>query len=105
VLGGGAAGRARLRAHNHRHRQLSAGHVAVLGGLIDQTIERKRREIDEHDFQHRPKAAQRGTGRHAGDRGFADGCVAHALRAEFLSKAIGHAERPACRHVLAQQVH
>ncbi len=50
------------------------------------------------------QAAQGGAGGHAGDRGFADGRVAHALRAVFLSEAVGHTERPAGRDILAQQV-
>jgi hypothetical protein len=105
VLGGGASRRARLRTHYQGNRELAAGHVAILRGLIHQAIHRQRGEIDEHDFEHRLETTQCGSGGKAGNGRFADGRVAYARDPMFLREAPCDAERAPRRDVLAQEIY
>ncbi len=59
VLGGQLPARAGGHADDERHRTLPSRHVAERGGVVDDLIERQQAEVDRHDFDDRPQAAER----------------------------------------------
>ena len=105
VLRGASLTRAALGAQDQRHRELAARHEVRLRRLVDELVERKREEVDEHDLDHRAQPRLRGADGDAGDRGLGDRRVADALWAELLHEAVRAAPRPAFRDVLPEHEH
>ena len=95
VLRGRAARRAQRGAHHHRHFPLSARHVVDFGGLIHHLVHGEADEIAEHDVDHRTHAGHRGAHGDAGESGFGNRRVEHALGAEFFHQAGENFERSA----------
>ncbi len=84
-----------LRADRQRHLDLAARHVAVLGRLVDDLLERERQEVLVHDLDDRAHARHRRADARADDRHLGDRRVAHALRAELVEQPLRDAHRAA----------
>ena len=97
VLGvlGAAVGGAAGGAHDHGHMEAAVGHVAHLGGLVDQLVHHAEEEIAVLQIAHGAHAAHALAHADAGDENFRDGGVEHPVRAEFLGQAPGDGERAA----------
>ena len=98
---GGAAG----QADDDGHARLSAGHVAHLGGLVDDLVHRAGDEIDIHDLDHRAHAGERGAHAEADNARLRDGGLEDAVRPlvhDALGDGIGAAMGD---HVLADDEH
>ena len=93
-------------ADHQRHGHLAAEHVADVGGVVDDLVEREQREVDRHQLDHRAQTGHRRADAHAHDRVLGDRRVADAALAELLEQALGDFEC-AAEHadVLAQQHH
>ena len=61
MLGGELPAGAGGDPDDHRHVELTARHVPDGGGVVDDLIERQQAEIDRHDLDDRPHAAERRT--------------------------------------------
>ena len=75
---------------DHRHIELTARHVPDRGGVVDDLIERQQAEIDRHDLDDRPHAAERRTDTGADEGGFGKRRVADAVGAELVQQAPAH---------------
>ena len=95
VLRGGAARGAQRGAQHHGHFPLAAGHVMNFGGLVDHLVHDERDEIAEHDVDDRAHAGHRRADAEAGETGFGNGRVDHAVGAELGGKAGEDFERRA----------
>ena len=80
-------------AHDERHLDLAAEHVADRCGVVDDLVHRQQREVDRHELHDRAQAGHRRADAHADDRVLGDRRVAHALLAELLEQAGGDLER------------
>ena len=116
MLRGGLHARARHGAHGEGNANLSAEHVAELGGLVEQRIQADAQEVDEHELRDRAQARGRRPHRGAEQSRLRNGGIEHALAAEFGDDPLGDAhyaahffeafaELAAARHVLAHQDH
>ena len=72
---------------DHRHIELTARHVPDGGGVVDDLIERQQAEIDRHDLDDRPHAAERRTDAGADEGGFGQRRIANPVRAELVQQA------------------
>ena len=63
------------------------------GGLVDHLVHGERQEIAEHDVDDRAQARHRGADANAGEAGFGNRSVEHALGAEFFHQPGKHLER------------
>ena len=70
--------------------ELSAGHVADVGGVVDDLVEADEGERPAHEFDDRAQAGHGRADAEAGEAGFADRRVDHAARAEFFEHAGRH---------------
>ncbi len=95
MLGARRPARAALRADRQGNGQLSARHVAVLRRLVDDLLERERKEVLVHDLDDRAHARHRRADARADDRHLGDRRVAHALRAELVEEALRDRHRAA----------
>ena len=74
-------------AHDERHLDLAAEHVADRRRVVDDLVHRQQREVDRHELDDGPQAGHRRADAHADDRVLGDRRVAHALLAELLEQA------------------
>jgi hypothetical protein len=95
MLGAGRPAGAALGADGQRHLQLPAGHVPVLGRLVDDLLRGERQEVLVHDLHDGAHALHRGPDAGADDADLGDRRVADALRAELVEQALRDAHRPA----------
>ena len=79
VLGADAGGGAVGAAEHDRAAQLAAGHVAGLGGRVDDVVDRLHGEVPGHELDDRPQARHRGADAEAGEAVLGDRRVDHAL--------------------------
>ena len=104
VLRRGARARARGQADDHGHGNLAAEHIAHLGGLVDELVHADGEEVAEHQLGYGPQARGRRADGAAYYRALGDGRIAHALGAELVEHAHGHAEAAAeLADVLAEE--
>ena len=75
---------ARRHAHDERHAELAVGHVPHRGGVVDDLVEREQAEVDGHDLDDRPHAAERRADAGADEPGLAQRGVADALGPELV---------------------
>ena len=87
--------RAALGADRDRHRHLPAGHVPVLGRLVDDLLGSEREEVLVHHLGDRPHPLDRGADRRADEGHLRDRRVADALGAELVEHPHRHAHRAA----------
>ena len=83
VLRGGAAGGAKIGAHDKRHVQLAARHVMRLGRLIAKLVHDEKDEIPEHQVHHRARAGERGPDGHPHETRLGNRGVDDPVGAEF----------------------
>ena len=95
MLRGRAARGAQRGSHHQRRFPLAARHVMNLGGLVHHLVHGEPDEIAEHDVDHRTHAGHRGAHGNAGEAGFRNRRVEHALGAELFHQAGEHFERMA----------
>ena len=81
---GAAVGRA---ADDDRAIDQPAGHVAHVGGVVEDLVERDRVKRPEHQFHHRANTEHGRTDTGADETGFTDGGVDDAFGAEFFEQA------------------
>ena len=102
VLTGVAAARAHGRPQDHGDIALTAGHIADLGGLIEQGVGALGGKIVIHQLHHGAHPPDRGAHGHAHEALLGNGGVDDAVGAEFLQKALGDGEHVAHDgHILA----
>ena len=88
------------------HVELSAGHVQQRGRVVHDLVERQQAEVDGHDLDDRPHAAERGPDAGADERRLRQRRVPDAVRAELLEQAQADREAAAVApDVLAHQEH
>ncbi len=94
-----AAGRADRGAHDQRHLDLPARHVAHLGDIVDDLVERQQEEVAVLDVGDRPQAHHCRAAGDTEEAEFRDGRIDHAI-GESLLQSQGHGERaaPPARH-------
>ncbi|OPZ70925.1 MAG: hypothetical protein BWY82_01899 [Verrucomicrobia bacterium ADurb.Bin474] len=85
--GGATVGRA---TDHDRAVDLAARHVANVGGIVDDLVERHVGEAPEHQFHNRPYSQHGGSDSHSDETGFTDGRVHHTLRAPFLEEPFSY---------------
>ena len=103
-----AAGGADRGAHDQRHRDLSAGHVAHLGDVVDDLVEGQQEEVAVLHVDDRPHAHHRGAAGDAEEAEFGDRRVDHAVGKPLLqSQGDGERAAPSAGHgdVLADAEH
>ena len=86
MLRGTAFAHADGLSDHKRHASLTAEHVADLGRLVDQLINRAHAEIGHTQISNWPCARDRGTHRSAHDRVFRDRRVDDALGTKFVNQ-------------------
>jgi hypothetical protein len=84
VLGAEAQSPAVARANHQREGQLTVGHVARLGDLVDDDVPADGEEVGEHDLGNGTQPGHRRAHGRAQDCLLADRSVAHANPAELL---------------------
>ncbi len=93
-------------AQHHRAAQPATGAVAQAGGVVDQVIKGGIHKAGKLDFAHRAQALRGHADGHAGDLGFRQRRIQHALFAKALLQAEGGAEHAAVfADVFAKQHH
>ena len=103
MLSGGAACRSQSRPHHHRNFPLPSRHVVDLGCLVGHLVHGEGDEISEHDVNHGAKAGHRGAHGQAGEAGFGNRCINHALGTELFYQPRQNFERRArLSHILAE---
>ena len=95
VLRAGRPAGAALRSQRHGHLDLASGHVAVLGGLLDELLHRQRHEVLVHDLDDRAHAGDGRADAGSDDRHLGDRRVAHALGPELVEHPLRDAHRAA----------
>ena len=78
--------------------------MAILGGLVDERIQRQGDEVHEHDLQHWSHSAKSGPNAHPGNGRLADRCIPNTRSSVLLCEIPGRSEGPAYRDILAKQV-
>ena len=91
-----AVRRAAGSAHDHGHMHLAAGHVAHLGGLVDELIHHAEQEVAVLQVGHGAHAVHGGAHAHAGDQDLGDGGVDDADVLKIL--ALGDVTAVLLRH-------
>jgi hypothetical protein len=84
VLSGDAGRRAIRSAEHDRGGHLAAGHVAGLGGGVDDLVHRLHGEVEGHELDDGLQPCQRRADAETGKAMFGDRRVDHAVRAELL---------------------
>ncbi len=82
---GGAVG----AAEDDGHREPAAGHVAGLGGFVDDLVKGEQGEVVGHPFHDGAEADHGGADTEAGEAEFGDGGVEDAAGAELAEQAAG----------------
>src|SRR6516162_7630100 len=77
-------------ADDERHGELPARHMADRCRVVDDLVERKKAEIDRHDFDDRAHPAEGGADPGADEGRFRERRVANAFRAELIEQPLGH---------------
>ena len=95
MLGGAAETGADAREHDEWNLDLSAKHVAHLGGVVEQLVHADPDEVHEHQLGDGAHAGGGGADGGAHESGFGKGCVEDTLVAELLDQAAGGAESAA----------
>ena len=80
---------------HQRNVELSARHVLQRRRVVEDLVECEQAEVDGHDLDDRPHAAQRGADPGADERRLRQRRVAHALGAELLEQPLAHREAAA----------
>jgi hypothetical protein len=86
VLRGQLQGSSARSAEHRRYPDLAVGHVAHLGGRVDQLVHREEREIPGHELDDRPEAHHGGPDPDAGKPQLGDRCVHHPHGAELIEQ-------------------
>ena len=95
VLRGELAAGAGGHPDHERYVELAAGHVQQRRRVVEDLVEGEQAEVDRHDLDDGPHAAQRGADAGADERRLRQRRVADALRAELLEQAEADAEAAA----------
>ena len=104
VLSGELAARSGRHADHERYVELSARHVADRRSVVQDLVQRQQTEVDSHDLDDGPQAAERGPDARTHESGLRQRRVAKALGAEFLEQPLGDGEAAAVSaDVLAHQ--
>ena len=72
--------------------ELAARHVAERRRVVHDLVEGQQAEVDRHDLDDRPHAAERGADAGADERGLRERRVADALGPELLEQPVAHRE-------------
>ena len=88
VLRADARGNAVGAAEDDRRVHLAARHVELLGGRVDDLVDRLHGEIPGHEFDDRAQAGEGGADADAGKAMLGDGRVDDALRPDFLQEVL-----------------
>src|SRR5690554_104468 len=87
-----AAGRG---ADHQRNGELTIEHIAHFGGVVDDRVQRQKREVDRHDLRDGSQPGHRRADRRTRNHHLSDRGVAHAFLAELVQKAARHGVRAA----------
>src|SRR5439155_13092974 len=80
-------------SENDRDLELSAGHVADVGGVVVELVEGDQGKAPAHELDDRPQAAHRGADAEPAKARLADRRVAYALGPEFGEHSFAHLVR------------
>ena len=93
-----------MTTNDHRRRQLAAGHIPDLGGVVHNLVHGQDAEIKRHELHDRAEAGHSGADGQAGKPRFRDRGVQDSPRSELFDESLADLERAlVVPHLLADE--